>query len=382
MNYLFKLKLSRQLYGINLYFHLLMNKRSFLIILFSTFFILPVFAQLKVSKLFSDHAVLQRDQAIHVWGWADSQSSVTILFNEKKYNTRSDKQGKWMVEIPAMKAGGPYQMTISNSAETILLQDILIGDVWICSGQSNMEWTVSNSYNATAEIEEAKDKNIRHFKIPRSYAKSPEETLAGGEWQVTNTETVGDFTAVGYYFAKELRKHVDIPIGLLNTSWGGSRIEPWMSAATLNLDEPEKAVEQIIAKARKEYETKIAKIKTTFPDLSSEENGMKNGVALWANEQVDKSKWTTLRVPDIWESQGYDGFDGIGWYRSTFHLTAAEANEEISLALGKIDDSDITWVNGQKIGETIQSWNTERLYTVPASILDFGHWGIRKFGIR
>jgi len=347
-------------------------RHSFITILFSTLFISPVFAQLKVSKLFSDHAVLQRDQAIKVWGWVDNGSSVTIFFNEKEYTARSDKQGKWMVTIPAMKAGGPYEMTITNSAETISLKDILIGDVWICSGQSNMEWTVINSDNATTEIEQAEDKSIRHFKIPQSYAKTPEETLAGGEWQVTDSETLGDFTAVGYYFAKELRKHVDIPIGLLNTSWGGSRIEPWMSAETLNLDDPEKAIEQILEKAKKEYDAKTAKLKVAFPDLSTEEKGIKNGVAVWANEKIDASKWMKLTVPSTWESQGYDGFDGIAWYRSTFDLTEAEAKDKISLALGKIDDSDITWVNGQKVGEMIQSWNEQRLYKVPSEILKTG----------
>ncbi len=346
-------------------------RHSFLTILCVVFFILPVFAQLKVSKLFSDHAVLQRDQPIKVWGWADA-GSVTIRFNGKKHKTRPDKQGKWMVTMPAMKAGGPYEMTIKNSRETISFQDILIGDVWICSGQSNMEWTVSISGNATTEIENAKDKGIRHFKIPKSYAKTPEETLAGGEWQVTNTETVGDFTAVGYYFARELRKHVDIPIGLLNTSWGGSRIEPWMSAGTLDLEDPETAIEQILEKAEKAYEAKVAELKVAFPDLSSEENGIKDGVAVWVNEKTDASKWMQLNVPGIWESQGYDGFDGIAWYRTTFDLTEAEASDKITLALGKIDDSDITWVNGQKVGETIQSWNTQRLYKVSPEILKAG----------
>ncbi len=347
-------------------------RHYFLTILFSTFFILPVEAQLKVSKLFSDHAVLQRDQPIKVWGWADKGTSILFSFNGKKRTVRSDNQGKWMVTLPAMKAGGPYEMTITNLAETITLQDILIGDVWICSGQSNMEWTVSNSNDATTEIEEAKDKGIRHFKVPLSYAKAPEETLAGGAWQVTNSETVGDFTAVGYYFAKELRKHVDIPIGLLNTSWGGSRIEPWMSAGTLNLGDPEKAIAQILENAKNEYAAKTAKLKAAFPDLSAEEKGMKNGVAIWADEKIDVSKWMKLKVPYIWESQGYDGFDGTAWYRTTFDLTEAETKDKITLALGKIDDSDITWVNGQKVGETIQSWNTQRLYTVAPEALKAG----------
>lgn len=347
-------------------------RHSFLTILFSTFFILPLCAQLKVSKLFSDHAVLQRDQPIKVWGWAKKKASVTISFNGKKHKARSDKQGKWEVTMPAMKAGGPYEMTIKNSREIISFQDILIGDVWICSGQSNMEWTVSNSNDATAEIEHANDKGIRHFKIPKSYAKMPEETLAGGEWQVTNAETIGDFTAVGYYFAKELRKHVDIPIGLLHTSWGGSRVEPWMSAGTLNLGDPKKAVERVLEQAKKEYDAKTAKLKAAFPDLSTEEKGIKNGVAVWANEKIDVSKWMKLKVPEIWEAQGYDGFDGIGWYRTTFDLTEAEAKDKIRLALGQIDDSDITWINGQKVGETIQSWNTQRLYAVPSEILKVG----------
>ena len=197
-------------------------------------FLLPnLHSQLTVSKLISDNAILQRDQPIHIWGWAESETEVFIDFNNNTYNTIAEN-GNWMLKLPAVEAGGPYDIKVYSESDTLHFSNILIGDVWLCSGQSNMEWTVINSNNADVEIENGNDDYIRHFKVPRTYATVPEDQLAGGAWQLCNSSNVGDFTAVGYYFAREIRKHLDVPIGLLNTSWGGSRIEPWMSAGTLN----------------------------------------------------------------------------------------------------------------------------------------------------
>lgn len=345
------------------------------VILFILFFSLcssSIEAQLKVSKLFSDHAVLQRDQPIKVWGWTSLGTPITIFFNKKKYETKSDKEGRWQVTLPMMSQGGPYTMQIKSPTEEINLKDILIGDVWICSGQSNMEWTILNSNNATAEIENANDDKIRHFKVPQSYAQTPEEELAGGTWETTNPKNAGQFTAVGYYFARELRKHVDVPIGLLNTSWGGSRVEPWMSAGTLNLGDPTTAIDKVINKAKKEHEASVQKLKKVFPDISDKERGMQGGKAVWAVEQLDSKGWATIPAPGIWESQGFDGFDGYAWYRTTFELTEEEVKEKIILGLGKIDDSDIAWVNGQKVGESYQQWNTPRVYEVSSDVLKVG----------
>ena len=332
----------------------------------------PIFAQFKVSQIFSDNMVLQRNQPIKIWGWAKTGASVKLQFNDNTYSGFADESGKWLIQLPVMTAGGPYQMQLQSGDERIHFNNILIGDVWLCSGQSNMEWLVANSNNAEMEIATASDEKIRHFKVPLSYAEKTEDNLAGGKWEVTSSETVGDFTAVGYFFARALRKHQDVPIGLLNSSWGGSRIEPWMSATTLNMENAENIVQTFKEKAEKEHRERMDKIKEKFPHLSAEDSGLKGGKAIWAAADFDDSHWPKIAVPNTWENVGYEGFDGIAWYRTAFELSEQEAAENIQLGLGKIDDSDEVWVNGQKIGGMQGAWDKERLYGVEASVLKKG----------
>ena len=186
-----------------------------------------------VSRLFSDGAVLQRNAVVPVWGTAPSGTSVTIAFDGMLQEAEAGPDGTWRGALEPHAAGGPHSLTVSAGDRTLDIQDVWFGDVWIASGQSNMEWTVANSADAENEIRSANDPHIRHFKVPRSWAYAPETTLAGGEWHSTDSSHVGQFSAVGYYFARSLRASVDIPVGILNTSWGGSRIEAWLEPDVL-----------------------------------------------------------------------------------------------------------------------------------------------------
>ena len=200
-----------------------------------------------VSRLFSDGAVLQRNVAVPVWGTAPSGTSVTITFDGMLQEAEAGPDGTWRVALEPRDAGGPHTLTISAGDRILDIQDVWFGDVWIASGQSNMEWVVANSADAAREIRSAHDPHIRHFKVPRTWAYDPESTLAGGEWRPTDSSHVGQFSAVGYYFARALRTSVDIPVGILNTSWGGSRIEAWMDPDALMIDPEE------IARLLQEY---------------------------------------------------------------------------------------------------------------------------------
>ena len=333
-----------------------------------------VFSQLTVSKLYNNHMVIQRNEAINVWGTSKINESVLIQFNNKTYKTKVDLNGDWLVNLPKMKEGGPFEMTIKSGNNTIQLNDILIGDVWICSGQSNMEWPLAQTENAPTEIAQVSDLNIRHFKIPKSYAETPEKNLPGGVWQVASPQTVGDFTAVGYYFAKNLREqHNDVPIGLINTSWGGSRIEPWMNAKALNIENPERHLEAKKKKENDKFEKMMIGLKKQFPYLTKEDAGTVNGEPIWAVTDLDESDWISIDVPGLWESLGYEDFDGIGWYRTSFELTAAQTKTSITLSLGMVDDSDYVWINGQKVGETIQQYSVKRIYTIDSKFLVEGN---------
>ncbi|REE82102.1 sialate O-acetylesterase [Lutibacter oceani] len=332
-----------------------------------------MFSQLKVSKLFNNHMVIQRNQNINVWGTHKKGKKVTVTFNNKAYKTKTNSNGAWKIILPEMKEGGPFEMTIKSGKESIKISDILIGDVWVCSGQSNMEWLVKNSNNAIVEITNAHDSNIRHFKVPLSSANAPENELAGGEWTVTNSKNVGDFTAVGYFFAKNLRNNNNnVPIGLINTSWGGSRIEPWMSAEVLGIENAKEFFDQVQKKSDAEFNKQTAIYKKVFPYLTEEDQGFKNNEPLWAKPDLDESDWIQIKVPSMWENEGFEGLDGFAWYRTSFNLTEEEASKPITLGLGKIDDSDYVWLNGNKVGETIQEYGKTRVYNVDAKNLKEG----------
>ncbi|MBX2872363.1 MAG: beta galactosidase jelly roll domain-containing protein [Saprospiraceae bacterium] len=324
--------------------------------------------QLRLAKVFQDHMVLQRNQPITVWGSSAKRKRISITFNGRTYTTRPDKQGNWSYTLPAMKASGPHLMRISSRKEAVMVSDILIGDLWVCSGQSNMEWTVSNSNEAEIEIGRANDDRIRHFKVPHSWASTPQDTLAGGDWTVVSKETVGNFTAVGYYFARELRKHVDVPIGLINTSWGGSRVEPWMHPQALsgyalpNLDSLQQA-------AKERNELKLQELERKHGKLAEKDQGVEMG---WHQPDCNDSQWVKLELPGLWEEQGYEGVDGILWFRQTIELSEEEAAAGIELGLGKIDDSDWSYVNGHEVGSNVGAYAKLRVYKVQPEHLRAG----------
>jgi sialate O-acetylesterase len=327
-------------------------------------------AELQVGLLFSDGVVLQRDQSVPVWGTASPGSEITVGFRGQSASAHADAQGRWQVELAATHAGGPFDMKISMGEETLVVHDILVGDVWVCSGQSNMEWAVADSMNAAAEIALASDSAIRHFKVPRSWSAEPVDTLAGGQWQTADPESVGSFTAVGYFFAREIRREIEVPIGLINTSWGGSRIESWMSAAALAMDDAD--VRQVLAD-EKAYEQEIrTMLEVSVGGVPDSDRGFVDGKPIWADPDLDDSSWDEIVVPSAWEAVGYPGMDGIAWYRTSFYLTAEEAEHGIRLGLGAIDDSDISWVNGHEVGRTENAWNQARLYEVPPEALRSG----------
>jgi sialate O-acetylesterase len=187
-------------------------------------------AEVRVPSVIGSHMVLQRDEAVPIWGWAEAGEAVTVEFHGKKVSAKADKDGRWEVKLPASKANSKgAKLTIKGSNE-IVLEDVLVGEVWLCSGQSNMEWTVSRSSNAKEEIANGKHPLIRHIKVPHKLSLKPEKDVPTSGWQVCAPNTVANFTAVGYYFGRHLMNELDVPVGLLGSNWGGTRIEPWTPA--------------------------------------------------------------------------------------------------------------------------------------------------------
>ena len=324
---------------------------------------------LQLPPLFSDHMVLQRDVTIPVWGWAPPRARVTVKLDERSASTTADSTGRWRLAFAPLAAGGPHTLTVSRADDRVVVRDILAGDVWLASGQSNMEFRVEQGANAAHEIASANDSSIRHFKIPISWSERPVDSLAGGAWTVADPQHVGAFSAVGYFFARELRVSQRVPIGIVNSTWGGSAIETWISgrAQGMSPDGPANA----FAAERRRVDSLSAALRARLGTVPEHDPGLVDGKALWASPTLDETGWQKIKVPALWETQGYENVDGIAWYRTTVTLSAEEAARGARLVLGAIDDDDITWVNGVEVGKT-NGYNIPRAYDVPASALHAG----------
>jgi len=183
-------------------------------------------AAIKLPAIIGNNMVLQRDEPLPIWGWDAPDTKVTVTIGETSVTATADGQGKWQVQLPAMPAGGPHTMTIAGT-DSVKLENILVGEVWLCSGQSNMEWSVNASLNAQQEIAAADHPQIRHIKISHVPADKPQDDVASSGWQLSSPQTAGGFTATGYFFARHLQEQLNVPVGLIGSNWGGTRIEPW-----------------------------------------------------------------------------------------------------------------------------------------------------------
>ena len=328
---------------------------------------LPATAAPRLPLLFGEGAVLQREQPIPVWGWASPGAKIAISLGGAKAEATADAHGQWQATLPAHAAGGPYVLQVQGDGATLKVQDILIGDVWLASGQSNMEFPLSKSDGGDAAAKSASDAKIRHFKVPKSWSAQPEGELAGGSWRAANPANAPQFSAVGYYFAQDLRRSTGVPIGIIDSTWGGSAIEAWMDAASQGVDaaalarqgdEMRRRDEAALATARERLQ------RYALPKGQSSE--------AWREAAYDDSGWDQIAVPGLWESGGYAGMDGVAWYRTSFTLSAEEAKRGVTLGVARIDDTDTTYVNGVRVGHTDNSYDTLRAYSVPASALHAG----------
>ena len=196
---------------------------------------LQTLADVRLPKLFGDHMVLQRRKPVPIWGWADPGEKLAVVFNGQTKKIKTGKDGRWRTNLDPMEAGGPFELTVQGKTNSAIVQDVLVGEVWVCSGQSNMEWVVKNSTNSAEEIQKANYPQIRHFKVQKATAVQPLSDVSG-EWQVCSPASVSDFTAVGYFFARDLARKLNVPIGLMNTSWGGTHSETWTSREAMESD--------------------------------------------------------------------------------------------------------------------------------------------------
>jgi sialate O-acetylesterase len=334
---------------------------------------LQVYSNVRLPRIIGDNMVVQRDKAVKIWGWADKGETVTISFNNQIKKIKADQQGKWLISLDAMKEGGPYEMTVKGK-NSIILKNILIGEVWLCGGQSNMEWPMARTTNSEEEISKADYKGIRIFQVPKNVQFKPVEDIEQGEWKIVTPENIADFSAVGYFFGKNLHEKYKFPVGLISSNWGGTDIETWMSKEAIN---SVKGFENKMAELARmdplKYQKDLEeKKKEMLSQIQYKTDGLVDGKAIWADPSFDDLSWKTMYAPKVWEQGPLPGVDGIVWYRKTIELTAQQIAKDAVLYLAMIDDSDISFVNGTRVGQTEQKYNALRKYTVPAAILKPG----------
>jgi sialate O-acetylesterase len=327
---------------------------------------------MRLARLFSDNMVLQRDVPAPVWGWAKAGESVTVEMAGNTARTQAGADGKWTASLPAMKAGGPHTL-VARGAKTITVENVLVGEVWICSGQSNMEWPLEQARNAKVEMAAANYPEIRMFNVPRFLSRTAAEDIQGS-WRVSSPVDAGTFSAAAYFFGRELHRRLGVPVGLINSSWGGTVAQTWVSREGLSsepalsvyigelkrsLDVPEKEAEKAYLATRAEFLTKLP-----------QDQGNRGLAEGWANLEYDDKNWKTMELPQYWQSAGH-ATNGVFWFRLIVDVPAAWAGHDLQLNLGAVDKSDDTYFNGQRVGgltwaETTNSWKTPREYVVPA----------------
>lgn len=323
-----------------------------------------------MPKIFSNHMVLQRDQPITLWGWGDPLELISIHLGPLMEQVKVGKNGKWTLDLAPMSAGGPYVLIVKGRESELIFENILIGDLWICSGQSNMEWTNDQFHYQETDTTFLKT-NIRLFKVSIDMDYLPQEDLKGGTWQLLDAETMGNFSAVSYYFGKNLSSEIDVPIGLINVSLGSSSIEAWMSNdALVKFPQFKEEVNTIVSNNKSFEELRIDFEKGK--EKWSKKHYLKDiGLDLkWFAKKLDDSDWLEMKVSGFWEELDTTlvDHDGAVWFRKTFDLPEGYDRPRFSIQLNQIDDYDVVWVNGKKIGETYGRHNF-RNYSVETNLL-------------
>lgn len=326
-------------------------------------------AQVRLPSLVRDSMVLQRDARINIWGWAAPGEKLTIRFNNRNYKATTGTDGKWQVQMNPTKAGGPYTMQITGS-NTITLNEILVGDVWFCSGQSNMVHQLSlHSDRFDEDIRQANYPQIRHFWIPTTTElQGPKDDLPVGNWKWANPQDVLQFSAVAYFFARNIYEKYGVPIGLINASVGGTPIEAWTSEEGL------KDFSEVVSTIQRNKDT--AYINSTNRAAAnvvrppSRDKGLTESVK-WFDPAYQPSGWHTINIPGYWEDQGIRDLNGVVWYRREIEIPAAMAGLPARLSMGRIVDADVLYVNGTQVGTTGYQY-PQRRYTVPAGTLKAG----------
>jgi sialate O-acetylesterase len=337
----------------------------------------PTQAKVRVPAIIGDNMVLQQEMKVRVWGDATPKERITVKFNSTTADTVADAQGHWQTMIGPYKPGGPYELRISGE-NTLMFKNVLVGEVWVCSGQSNMEWPLVNAKGGKEAVAQANYPEIHLFTVEKKTSTIPQNDLTG-HWVVTTPVEVGQFSAVGYFFGREIYQHLKVPIGLIHTSWGGTPAEAWTSHEALAsvpdlqpiLDRYQEAL-----KSLPERQQEYARVLSAWEQKNLYADTGNKGEALgYADPAFAADDWQKMNLPQFFETAGLS-MDGAVWFRKVVDIPASWSGQDLVLNLAAIDDYDTTYFNGQKVGatgrETVDSYRVPRRYNVPGSLVHSG----------
>ena len=352
-----------------------MRRRLFytLIIAISLISTHTLLGQVRLPRLVNDGMILQREAPVNIWGWANPGEKVKLSFNSQTFETIATADGKWKIVLPKQKAGGPFNMEISAS-NTIKLKNILFGDVWLCSGQSNMELPMSRvAVLYGTEIENCTNPNIRLFQVPvRWNYNKPQDDISGGKWEESNPQNILKYSAVGYFFAHDLYEKYKIPVGIIQCAAGGSSAESWISEESLKaFPEQYQIAKQLsdsvylrnLLTSERESQAKW------FGELGKNDLGRKS--APWFNPSLDDSSWLDFQLPSAFAEAGMDFKNGAVWFRKEIDLPDNYSGKSALLEFGRIVDSDSVFVNGTFVGNVTYQYPPRR-YKIASGILKAG----------
>jgi len=332
-----------------------------------------------VADIFGDNMVLQAESPVNIWGTGSPGSRVEVLFRDQQKRVRVGSDSTWTTVLDPLEYGGPDSLVIVSGSHRITFQNVLVGEVWVCSGQSNMEMPLISGWarlnNAQEEVRNAVYPEIRLFTVARNVSFQPVDTIATGGWKECSPETVPGFSATAYFFGREVHRELGVPVGLIHSSWGGTVAEAWTSRNTLqHFDDFAAQVELIAAKAirkdslQSDYMKDIRKMEQEIAGL---DEGIQEGDTVFATKKVDTSGWLTLDLPRMWEETELGVFDGSAWFIREVDIPRSMAGTGLTLCYSAPDDWDQAWVNGVKVGED-RAWDVPREYRIPQGVVRAG----------
>lgn len=344
--------------------------KRFLKLFFTVSILFPtvIFSQIELPKIFTSNMVLPRDVAIPIQGKAQPKEWVIVTIQSQEHKVKTDKKGNFLVTLNPLKYGGPFELTFKGN-DTKTLKNVLVGDLWLCSGQSNMQYSIKQIGYKEKDSTKMAFPKLRIGAVGIGTDYLPKDDLSLVYWFEGTIENAQNFSATAWFFGRYLVENQDVPIGLVSSNLGATSIETWMSLGALKQFLQFNEVTNYISKTNKNFETLNAEF-DQFRKKWYEKHYLK-GIGLdqkWYADDFDDSNWETCKVPNFIDDLGYENFDGSFWFRKTFDLTKEQLNQDFTLRLSQIDDYDITWVNGQKVGESFGNMNS-RNYVVSKHIL-------------